>query len=314
MIQANDLNRNQFVENSLAAVVNDDFIAGKMLTPKSVAIDSGEFAGLGDEHLRTYKTERATYDRSRHEMDSKVLKVGEYRIKYHDLSNYVPDQIIEQAKARKSPIRPLVDMGKQLLQTLELRKEIDLADTLTDISIMTNYLAIASDDDRFDDYVNSNPEKTFEFARSAIQSKIGVEANSVMIPRNVLRTLKSHPFFLGLVHGIKILSDEQIIGVIKDYFGIENVYVGRAIKRTSKLGQPATNGYVWGKDMFFYYKGTGDFEPNLGYNLSLDGYNRRATVRREPNANKGELVEVSTAYQDLPFFTDAGFLLKNVIK
>jgi hypothetical protein len=56
----------------------------------------------------------------------------------------------------------------------------------------------------------------------------------MIISREVLTTLKNHPYFTNAVHGIKTISNMVIIELIKDIFGLENVFVGKGIFINSK--------------------------------------------------------------------------------
>lgn len=308
MIKTQDVRRNKFLENALSAVTNNSFIADSILTPKTVVDDTGILAGVGNDHLRVYRSERGLYDRSSHEIDMNYTEEATYKIAYHDLSNYVPDRLKRQFK---NPFNPLRDSGLKLLQTLRLRREIDLAAQLTSTSVLTQNVTL-SGSDQFNDLANSDPETVIQNAIDTVQGQIGEELNSIIIGRKVLMTLKRHPFFLGLFSGVKVLGQSQIEEALKEFFGFQNVYVGRTIKLTSAQGQAETKGAVWNNDIIVYYKGSGDFDPTLGYSLDLEGYGIRSRVRRHEE-DEGDIVKVSQAYQDLPFYTSAGYLIKNAV-
>ncbi len=307
-IRVQDVRRDKFLENALLAVTNQGYIADQLFTPRTVTKDSGIIGGIGNEHLREYRTERALYDRSAHEVELSYTEEATYKIGYHDLSNYVPDRLQEQSE---NPFNPRRDAGIQLLESLRLKREVELASKVTSTSVVTQNTTL-SGTSQFNDLGNSNPDTVIQSALDTVQSAIGREANSIMLGRKVMMTLKRHPFFLSLNSGLSVLSDEVIIRNLKDFFGFTNVYVGRQIKVTSAQGQAETKGAVWNNDILVYYKGSGNFDPTFGYNLSLSGYNLRATVRRDIEDN-GDIVKVSNAYQDLPVLTEAGFLIKNAV-
>lgn len=307
-IRTLDVRRDKFLENALLAVTNSDYIADKLFTPRTVTKDSGIIGGIGNEHLRDYRTERALYDRSPHEVELSYTEEATYKIGYHDLSNYVPDRIVEQAE---NPFNPRRDAGLQLLESLKLKREVELANIITDTSVVTQNTTL-SGTSQFNDLGNSNPDTVIQSALDTVQAAIGREANTIMLGRKVMMTLKRHPFFLSLNSGLSVLSDEVIIRNLKDFFGFTNVFVGRTIKVTSAQGQAETKGAVWNNDILVYYKGSGNFDPTFGYNLNLSGYDLRATVRRDLE-DEGDIVKVSNAYQDLPVLTEAGFLIKNAV-
>jgi hypothetical protein len=51
----------------------------------------------------------------------------------------------------------------------------------------------------------------------------------MIISREVLATIKNHPYFLNAIHGIKTVSKMVIIELLKDIFGLDNIYVGEGI-------------------------------------------------------------------------------------
>ena len=307
-IAVNDVRRDQFLENVLIANVNESFIADALFTPKTVVKDSGDVGGISNDHLRVYESERALYDRSRHEMEYSYNNPVDYKIAYHDLSTYVPDRLVEQAQ---NPFFPRRDAGIVLLNAMRLRRENDLAAQLTSTSVLTQNTTL-SGSSQFND-PSSQPEKVIQDAKDVVHAAIGSEANSILLGRDVFNTLKRHPFFLSLISGISVLSEEKLTMMLKDHFGFDNVYVGKTIKVTSKQGQTETKGAVWNDDIVVYKKGSGDFDQTLGLSLSLAGYQMKSVVYREPTAQKGDIVEVENAWQDLVISPTAGYLIKSAI-
>lgn len=299
------------VTNVLLAYTNDDFIADQILpTVPNLKEESGKIASLGNEHMRVYDSVRSLYDESSHRMEFKISNDKSYEIQYHDLDIYLPDRLIDQLQ---EPFDARRDAGITLMQSVALEREYALAQLMTNTSILTNNTTL-SGTSQFNDYTNSDPAAVFETARTAIQNKIGREANSVMLSRKVFNTLKRHPFFLNLVRGVSVLSPDVLTQILKDFFEVENVIVGRSIYINSKPGQSETKTQLWGNDVVFFYRpATASLlTPSFGYNFALQGQNLRASTRRHAE-DHGDILRVEYAYQDKVLDADAAYLIKNAV-
>lgn len=294
----------------LQAYTNNDFIAPLILPALPVKEEAGKVGAIENEHLRTYDSRRALYDEGDHRMEFKISNSDSYQIEYYDLSAYVPDRLQNQLQ---SPFDARRDAGVSVLQALMLERENALAAAFTNTSVLTNNVTLAGGD-KFTDFVNSTPEDVFEDARTAVHGAIGREANSVYMSRAVFNTLKRHPFFLNLVKGVKVLDGNALVQLIKDFFEVKNVYIGKSIKISSNEGQTETKSVVWGNDVVFFYRPDAPslYEPSLGYQFTLTGENVRSVVRRHSN-DKGDIVEVQQAYQDKILDTNCAYLIKGAI-
>jgi len=298
------------VSSVLQAYVNPDFIAPMILPALPVKEEAGKVGALENEHLRIFDSRRALYDEGDHRMEFKITNSDSYQIEYYDLSIYVPDRLQNQLQA---PFDARRDAGVSALQALMLERENALAAAMTSTAILTNNTTLVGGD-KFTDFTNSTPEDVFEDARTAVHAAIGREANSVYMSRAVFNTLKRHPFFLNLVKGVKVLDGNALMQLIKDFFEVKNVFVGKSIKVTSNEGQTETKSVVWGDDVVFFYRPDAPslYEPSLGYQFTLTGENVRSVVRRHTN-DKGDIVEVQQAYQDKILDTNCAYLIKSVL-
>ena len=309
-ISTSDVRRDKFLENFLYANVNRTFIADLAFTPRSVKIDTGPIAGINDDHLREFDSERALYDRSTHEMTYEYKEAGNYAIGYNDLAIFVPKRLQDQAL---NPFEPKRDAGIVALNAIKLKREVLLANKLTSTAVMIQNVTLVGPD-KFSDESNSNPDSVIQDAIDSVFESTGVEPNSMIISREVFNVLKRHPFFLSMLSGIKTVDENVLMTLIKSYFNFTNVYVAKARKVTSKMGQTVTMGNVWNNDIIVYYKGEGLFEPTLGFNLTLTGHNLRSVTYPDPlRPHGGDFVEVENAFQDLVLKPEAGYLIKGAV-
>lgn len=298
------------VSQVLLAYTNPDFIADKILPALPVSEEAGKIGEIGNSHLRIYDSRRGLYDEGGHRMEFTLSNTKSYQVEYYDLEVYVPDRLQNQLQAPFSARR---DAGVVLMQALMVERENALATAMTNTSILTNNTTLAGGD-QFNDFVNSTPEDVFEDARNAVHAAIGREANSVYMSRKVFNTLKRHPFFLNLVKGVRVLDGNVLTQLIKDFFEVKNVFVGKSIKITSQEGQTETKSVVWGNDVVFFYRPDAPslYEPSLGYQFTLTGENKRADTRRHTN-DLGDIERVMWAYQDKILDVNCAYLIKNAV-
>jgi hypothetical protein len=199
-----------------------------------------------------------------------------------------------------------------------LEREIAAATALHNTAILTNNVTL-SGTSKFSDYDNSTPETVIETARDTVFSATGQEANCAIMSRKVANTLKAHPFFLDLAKrnaGLKVdnINLSQFVDLFKSFFEIENVFIGKAIKISSKEGQTETKANVWSDDLVLFNRPSAPslMVPSFGYSFYLKGMDKRSVIRRHPN-DKGDIAEVQWAYQDMIVDANAGYLIKSAV-
>lgn len=310
MPKVDTVRTDQLLTNVLLAYTNDSFIADMILpTVPNLKDRTGKIGKLGNSHLRRYKSKRALYDESQHRITFEYSQDDTYSIEDYDLETYVPDAIAGQTRA---PFNTRRDAAKITLDALRLERELALAEALHDTTILTNNITL-SGTSQFDDYNNSTPGTVIEAGRTSVQNAIGREANGMALSRKVFNTLKRHPYFLNQVQGLSVLSGSKLIELLKDEFELDYVLVGKSIYVNSEEGQTETKTTVWYNDIVLFHraKEPSILAPSFGYSFQLAGKNVKSTTRREPNANKGELIGAEMSYEDLILDADAAYLIKD---
>lgn len=300
----------KLVTNILQAYTNPNYIAGQILPALPVREESGKIGSLDNTHLRVFTSKRSLYDNGQHLMEFKYSQDDDYKIEYYDLESYVPDRLKSQLD---QPFDARRDASFVLREALMLEREVALATAMHSTSVLTNYTTL-SGTSQFSDFVNSNPDTVIETGRTTIHDAIGREANSIYMGRKVFNTLKRHPFFLEMVKGVSVLTPAGLIQLIKDFFEVENVYIGSAIKISSNEGQSETKTNVWSNDVVLFYKPARAslYEPSFGYQFTLTGQNVRADMRRDVS-DLGDIMRVMAAYQDKILDTNAAYLIKDAV-
>lgn len=305
--------------NVLLAYTNGEYVADQILpVVPNLAKETGKIPQMGNSHLRTYSSKRSLYDQSAHRVSFSFNNDNTYAIDYFDLSSYVPDRLQEQLDA---PFDARNAAQMTVMQALMLEREVALAAIMTSTAVLTNNTTLSGSSQYTDP--TSDPATDFDTARDSIQSKIGREANGMLMSRNVANALRRHPWFLEIAQSVikggtptgKALSVEGLVEVLKSWYKLEYVVIGSAIKITSQQGQTETKGQVWGNDIVFFYRASSPslFEPSFGYSFQLQGKQLQTRVRREPVEDKGDVVEVLWAYQDNILDVNAAYLIKSAI-
>lgn len=303
----------------LLAYTNPSFLADQILpTVPDLSQEAGHIGKMGNSHLRQYSTKRSVYDEGEHRIEFTISNDQTYQIDYFDQSAYVPDRVQNQVQL---PFNALNAAQFTVMDAMKLEREIALAAVLTDTSKITQNTTLAGNA-QYTDQANSNPEVDFDTARDAVQVGIGREANAVLMSRKVMNALRRHPFFIeiakfalaGGAGKAGTLSESAFMETLKSWYELDYVFIGRTIKVTSQTGQTETKGQVWGNDVVFFNRTPSPslFAPSFGYSFQLAGQNLQTRVRRHVN-DKGDIVEVLWAYQDLILDTNAAFLIKNAV-
>lgn len=310
--QVSQLRVDRALTNISLAFFNADFVADRVLpVVPNLKADSGKIAAYGNEHLRIYTAKRALYDTNQKRIEWSTNLDARYDIEYFDLDGYVPDRVIEQAE---EPFDARRDAMLMVQHALMLERERALAVIMTDTAVLTQNTTL-SGTSQWNDYANSTPEVDITTAKNAVFDATGLEANRVLMSRKVLETLKLHPFFVDQVRGVRLPSSEDVVNILKNFFGFDEVVIGKAKYISSNEGQTETMADVWGKDFVVYYapKTPSLFAKSFGYSFQLKNHNWTVRTRREPQADKGELINVEHARDDKILTATAAYLIKNAI-
>jgi hypothetical protein len=303
---------NTFIQTLLGQTNRPHFVRDLILPKVSVNKRGGIIPTWGNAHMRIYDLKRGLQDRSLHFVESEISANKTYNIEDYDVAGYVPDALLENAD-RPFELAALESITKQ--EILELQAEDALATAMTNSAVLTQYTTL-SGTSQWSDYEESTPFEDIEDAKTTVFNACGMEPNTIVIPREVLVSLKQHPDYnFNLTRDAKGLSDGDIVQILKDKHGFAEVIVPKARKITTIDGQTESFGSVWGKHVVLFYKAQfpSMVSPSFGYSFELSGFDVSTKTRREPNADKGILVESSKAFDDKILMPSAAYLLKAAV-
>lgn len=177
------------------------------------------------------------------------VSLDTYYAQEHALQVPVTDEERENADA---PLAPDRDGTELVTSRIMLGREIAMKTLATTTSnyASTNTTTL-SGTAQWNDYANSDPIANLRTAKSAIHARIFLEPNLGVIPYQVMTTLEDHPDFLERIKYSEraIFSPELLAAVL----GLQKVVVPGCGFNSANEGQPATLGYVWGKDVILAY-------------------------------------------------------------
>jgi len=172
-----------------------------------------------------------------------------YYAQEHALQVPVTD---EERENSDSPLAPDRDGTELVTSRVMLGREVAMKTLATTAAnyASTNTVTL-SGTQQWNDYVNSDPISDLRTAKSAIHSRIFFEPTVAVIPYQVMTKLEDHPDFLERIKYSEraIFSPELLAAVL----GIPEVVIPGCGMNTANEGQPATLGYVWGKDVILAY-------------------------------------------------------------
>lgn len=293
--------------------VQQGFIAEEILTFANVKQSSGLIGKYGTGHLRIEHDivgGNTPYPR----ITTITKESDTYLITNHGLS----DTITEADFANEEqPFDARKDTTETLTDKLQLGKEKSLADSLTNLSVITQNTTL-SGTAQFDDYSNSDPIGVFRVARAAVRTGSGQivdgPAGFAVVPWEVVNVLKYHPAMIDLVKYVSNKANGLTNEELGSALGVGRLLVAEAQYNTAKEGQTDNITAVWGKNIIFGYApktGTKKIKT-LGFRLQQKSP-RRVFTNKIDNPPNGEEILVDDSYAFVLTDVLAAYLVKDVI-
>lgn len=170
-----------------------------------------------------------------------------------------------------NPLNPDRDATTFVTQRMLLRQEIEWTSTYFTTGVWATDKTGAVDFTQWDNYSSSDPIEDIEDGKATMWSQTGFLPNTLVLGYDVFRQLKNHP---DIVDRIKYTSAETVTeGILARYFGVDNVFVSRAIKNTGAEGGADSFASVAGKNaaLFYVAPSAGILVPTAGYQFVWRG-------------------------------------------
>lgn len=290
---------------------NAEYIADSVLPIVPVNKDKDSYYVFGREAFRLENDRRAAKAPS-NRINSWTSTTATYTCETHSLHDIVDRR--ERANA-DAPLRPDVTTTERIQDKLLLRKEYDVAATLFNATTFSGYTAALTGNDRWDDYVNSDPLAKVDDIKVLVQKQIGRKPNTMIIGKEVFDKVKRHPDLLDLFKHTQrgILTKE----LLAEAFGIEKIIVGEAVYNSAAEGATEVMTYLWGKFVLLCYVTPRPAldEPSVGYmpHWKIYGGKIGMTKKWYDNDLDGDKIENTISYDVLVCAARAGYLLSTVV-
>ena len=151
---------------------------------------------------------------------------------------------------------------KLLAHAALIRKEKAFVDTFFTTGV---WGTSATPSVQWSDQLGSDPLNDMETAKSAILSKTGIEANTLLLGYDVFRQLKHHP---DIVDRIKYTSERSVSeDVLARLFGVDRVLVAKSVMDSGSEGKSASSvAFIAGKHALLLH-----VAPNPGLEVATAG-------------------------------------------
>lgn len=307
---------------------NDEsnYIAGRVFPNVSVSRQSDKYRIFNkndwyrdDARLRADTTEAAQTEFT--------LSEDSYFASVYALKTLIGDQTAANFDA---PGDLHQDSTRFLIQKLLLNRDIAFSEKFLktgvwgkDLTGVASGEVVGTSFRQWSDYANSNPILDVEVGKTQIASVTGLEANTLVLGRDVVSTLRNHPDLIDRINytgtGGRLGADERILA---DVFGVERVIVARAVKATNKEGQTGTYGKLSvAKAAFLAHSASapGLMTPSAGYTFSWNQIpggvaGEPVAIKRyrdEPKAS--DVIEAQSAYDNKVVAAELGVFFDQAI-
>ena len=231
------------------------------------------------------------------EVTGAALSTDTYYAQEHSLQIAVTD---EERQNADPPIAPDRDGTNIITSKIMLGRERTIQTLATTTANYASGLSTTlSGTSQWNDYANSDPISDLRTAKVAINARIFADPNVAVIPYQVMAKLEDHPDFLERIKYSEraIFSPELLASIL----GFDRVVVPGVGINTANLGQAASLGYLWGKDVVLAYVpgGPGLRIPAYGYEFvwgGAGGGQEQYVDRWREDRRKSDVIRVCRYY------------------
>lgn len=272
-------------------------LAGNALFPTvTVAKQSDKYYIFGRENWLPESDYRAPGAEA-NEVFGAQLSLDTYYAQEHALQIPVTD---EERQNSDSPMAPDRDGTGIITSKIMLGRE-RLIQTLatTTANYASGLSTTLTTTAQWNDYANSDPISDMRTGKLAVNARIFLDPNVAVIPYQVMTKLEDHPDFLERIKYSEraIFSPELLASVL----GFDRVIVPGVGINSANAGQPASLGYLWGKDVVLAYvpSSPGLKVPAYGYEFAWSGAGNggpQYVDRWRSEVRKSDIIRVSRYY------------------
>lgn len=304
-----------FVDQLLTGVLQEyrptGFIADLLFPEVQHAQYSGKLGKLTNSHLRIQNTIMGGKNAARR-IDVIRREADGFEIESHGLEGLVTPRDIANFT---DPFDAEKEETMALALAIKIGKEKSIADTLTDVAVITQNTTL-SGEGQWSDLLNSNPLGNFREARETVRKAVGMKPNVAIMNDSVAEWLRIHPQILEFVRGKVQPGAELLDAELAKALGVERVLIGSALYNEAAEGQTDSLEDIWPNDLIF-----GVLPPKAEVGQVSGGYQVRKIgsspqqvfkwdVNNPPNS---KAILVHDEYDMLLTKKDAFYLFKSAV-
>lgn len=289
---------------------NKNFISEMILPVLKVKEKTGKFAKYGKENFRVYSNMIFRAPGTRALGIDYSVSQGTYVCQERSVEKLVPD---EMKANTDDPYDPMRDATMMTMDVILGNQEYALATAMASTSVITQY-ATLSGTSQWSDFANSDPFTDIDTAIQTVTAATGKRPNSMAISFQVFSKLKYHPDVrdqLKYTNGGQV-SSSSLISFLKDFFDLENVYVGDAVYDSAAEGQTASISYIWGKHCWLFYQTKGPTLMDATFGLTLQDVTNEVDTYRE-DAKRSDVVRARKSFDQCLADTALCYAIRNAI-
>jgi hypothetical protein len=287
------------------AAAPEGYLADEVLPPVPVAKESAAYWVYDKSRMDAPDSKRAP--RSQYNRIDWNVTTDTYLAEQYGLEGEIDD---EERKNAASPLDLDVDTTEIVTDMVLNNREKRVADLVLNPAVITNNITLTGGD-QWSDAANSDPLDDAKNARTTIYvGAPGYGPNTMLMGYLVFEALKIHPDIKEIVkYTERAIITRQILAAV---FEVDEVLVGKVIRRVSKEGAVDAFADVWGKDVLYFYK---ESRPSL--KRASFGYQMRTSdlrvFRYREDKRDTDVIRVSEKQDEKIVSAALAYLIKGAV-
>lgn len=245
-VQPGSVYQDAALSNMSLMYANEEYIGDRLAPVLSSPAETGIWYtyGQGDRMPQDFDDSLGTRGEANEILDTR--STDSYTCLSYGAKNFVSQQTID---VQEAPLNEFMDAAEACSEVLAFKRETRAATLMhTAANYGANTLAIAAAD-RWNSAGGGQPIADLQTADAALWSGRGPADKTAFCSLDVYNALSRHPDMLDLFKYGGGSVGLATPGMIAEWFGWDNMVVGRARQQTAKEGQTAVYGRVW-NDVF----------------------------------------------------------------
>lgn len=286
------------------AAAPEGYLADQVLPPVPVLKESAAYWVYDKSRLDAPDSKRAP--RSEYNRIDWNVTTDTYLAEQYGLEGEIDD---EERKNSASPLDLDVDTTEIVTDMVLNNREKRVADLVLSTAIITQNVTLAGASQW--NQSGSDPLGDLSTSRTQIYTGApGYAPNTMLMGYLVFEGLKNHPDIKEIVkYTERAIVTRQILAAV---FEVDEVLVGKVIRRTSKEGQTDTFGDVWGKDVLLFFKESRPSLKRASFGYQMRENDLRVFRYREDKRDT-DVIRVSEKQDEKIVTAQLGYLIKAAV-